>query len=212
MCVCLVKPSCTCCLHHTSATNRSNKHQTQSPLAPLWYFPALWGEGESEVKSCRSPIVLSNYRPVFIYLWSFWNSFSSFHCRIQKLFRRQVKLPFPYMQSDIYESHCSPISSDHSASPLSELTSAEHIVAISLAWCMISVLFCCWGCCPVQCGDTCMREGVVVTCHHASVIVPGVSMAPSGPLSLRLAGNSWLPWKDVWYMLVWSLALGTPYT
>lgn len=73
----------------------------------------------------------------------FINNFSSFHCRIQKLFGRQVKLPFPYMQSDIYESHCSPISSDHSASPLSELTSAEHIVAISLAWCMISVLFCC---------------------------------------------------------------------
>ncbi|KAM3599439.1 uncharacterized protein V6R79_005570 [Siganus canaliculatus] len=45
----------------------------------------------------------------------------------------EVKLPFPYMQSDIYESHCSPISSDHSANPLSELTRAENIVAISLA-------------------------------------------------------------------------------
>lgn len=76
------------------------------------------------------------------------------------------------MQSDIYESHCSPISSDHSASPLSELTSAEHILAISLAWCVISILSCCCGCCPVQHRDTCIRRGVVVTCHHASVIVP----------------------------------------
>lgn len=43
------------------------------------------------------------------------------------------------MQSDIYESHCSPISSDHRAKSLSELTSAEHIVTISLAWYVISV-------------------------------------------------------------------------
>ena len=135
--------------------------------------------------------------------------FSSFHRRVQKLFSRQVKLPFLHIQPDICESRCSPIRVDHSAGARSELTPAEHIVAISLAWCVISVLSCCWGCCPVQRGDTCMREGVVVTCHHASVIVPGVSMAPSGPLSLRLAGNSWLPWRDVWYMLVWSPVLGT---
>ncbi|CAB1429239.1 unnamed protein product [Pleuronectes platessa] len=35
--------------------------------------------------------------------------------------------------SDISESHCSPLSSDHRAGSLSELTSAERIVAISLA-------------------------------------------------------------------------------
>lgn len=52
-------------------------------------------------------------------------------------------LPFPYIQPDISESRCSAISSDHRASPLSELTSAEHIVAISLAWCVIPVLSCC---------------------------------------------------------------------
>lgn len=31
-------------------------------------------------------------------------------------------------------------------------------------------------------------------------------MAPSGPLSLCLAGNSWLPRKDVWCMLVYGAA------
>lgn len=129
-------------------------------------------------------------------------------CWIQKQFIRQVKSPFSYMQSDIYESHCSPISSDHSASPLSELTSAEHIVAISLAWGMISILICCWGCCPVHAGTHSMREGIIVTCHHSSVIVPEVSVAPSGPLSLCLALNSWLPWKNVWCMLVWSPVQG----
>lgn len=123
---------------------------------------------------------------------------------IQKQFISQVKLPFSYMQSDIYESHCSPISSDHSASLLSELTSAEHIVAISLAWGMISILICCWGCCPVHAGTHSTREGIIVTCHHSSVIVSEVSVAPSGPLSLCLALNSWLPWKNVWCMLVWS--------
>lgn len=44
------------------------------------------------------------------------------------------------MKSDIY---CPPISSDHSVGPVSALTSAEHIVAISLAWRMISILLCC---------------------------------------------------------------------
>lgn len=213
--VCLVKLSCTCCLHHASATNRSNKHQTQTvyistsvilPNTLRWRW--MWGQflQITNLKRLQILIYLSLFRFVVIVC-----NCSSFHCQIQKLFRRQVKFLFPYMQSDIYESYCSPISSDHSASPLSELTSAEHIVAISLAWCVISVLSCCWGCCPVQCGETCMREGVVVTCHHVSVIVPGVSMAPSGPLSLRLAGNSWLPWRDVWYMLVWSPVLGTAY-
>lgn len=54
-------------------------------------------------------------------------------------------------------------------------------------------LSCCWGCCPMQFRDTCVREGVVITCHHVSVTVPGVSVAPCGPLSLFLAANSWLP-------------------
>lgn len=31
-------------------------------------------------------------------------------------------------------------------------------------------------------------------------------MAPSGPLSLCLAGNSWFPWKDGWCMLVYGTA------
>lgn len=189
MCVCWVTA-----LMHMLFTPRLWKQigQTLPPLTPEWYFPALCGEGEAEVRSWGSP-VLNNYGFLFIQLWSFSNFFSSFHHWTQKLSTRQVQLPFPYMQPDICESHCSPISSDHRAGSLSELTSAEHIVAISLAWCVISVLSCCWGCCPVQRGDTCMREGIVVTCHHASVTVPGVSVAPSGPLSLRLAANSWLP-------------------
>lgn len=45
----------------------------------------------------------------------------------------------------------------------------------------------------MQFRDTCMREGVIITCHHASVIVPGVSVAPCGPLPLCLAADSWLP-------------------
>lgn len=64
--------------------------------------------------------------------------------------------------------------------------------------------------------DTRMGEGVVVTCHAASVTVPRVSVAPSGPLSLCLAANSWLPeplpcnhgWMHV---VCWYEALVTGY-
>lgn len=54
VCVCPLKPSYTCCLHSASETNRANKQERWCPLGPAWYFPALRGKGEREVKG-RGP-------------------------------------------------------------------------------------------------------------------------------------------------------------
>lgn len=112
-----------------------------------------------------------------------------------------AKLPFPYIQSDMHESQCFPISRDHGDKFLSKLTWTEHIVAISLAWCMISVLFCCWGCCLVQFRDTCTTKGVVITCHHGSVIALKSFSVSLWILSLCLAANSWSPEPLLFYQL-----------
>lgn len=191
VCVCPLKPSYTCCLHSASETNRANKQERWCPLGPAWYFPAVRGKGEREVKGWGPfPVVRlqgcwKTFHPLDLEAKRKWR----YHLHVWSLTCTRRLAPPPF-----------PIGANHGVGPLSELSPAEHVAAISLAWCRIAVLLCCWG--WWRRDVTCAKEGVAVTCQHASVTVPGVSMAPSGPLSLCLAGNSWLPWKDVWCMLV----------
>ena len=141
--MCLAKASCTCCLHRASAANRSNKHQTQTvsistrallPDTLCWRWS--WGQ----------VLHITNPKKFLISLTlDFFPSVSI--AGFRNYFKCRLLICNLTSPSHIVP----PISSDHGASPLSELTSAEHIVAISLAWCVISVLSCCWGCCPVRC-------------------------------------------------------------
>lgn len=76
--------------------------------------------------------------------------FSKFFVQVFKaVYMRQVELPFWLYVIRHLRVILFPYQQWSQRKPQSELTSAEHIVAISLAWCVISVLSHCWGCCSV---------------------------------------------------------------
>lgn len=85
--------------------------------------------------------------------------------------------------------------------PRSELTPVEQIAAISLARRMISRLVLLLR---VLCSGGGREEGAVgvggAPSHVTALLSqsPGVGTTPCGPLSLRMAGNSWFPRRDVW--------------
>lgn len=66
----------------------------------------------------------------------------------------------------------------------------------------------------MQFRNTCEREGIVITCHHASVVVLKSFCVSLQILSLCLAANSWSPEPLLFYQLQIGLsrdgtALGT---